>query len=643
MGDSRVLARDTVRTPSAKSKRAEDFERDLVSRCLAYISLSDRDEDSRRRSDRIGGNLYYGHHWNVAMPQNRAALTVNVTKALIQHKIAIMTKQQPIPVVEATDTGDSSGAPLMRSVLQRWWVADGMQGKLERALLLCNTTRTCGMKVLWDPTLHGGAGDLTADVIPGWRLILDNRTGDRNRMEFAGDRARMPRTRAMRLYPECAAKIDEGSGGGGASILGASSSSPVRDPWAKAAAAGANGTIVNGKPVVTAFTTNPVAAHKGEDDVEIVELYYRDRTLVKTTRVKKDELGHPKMRVVTDPEGVPQFDQAGEEQRTLEDGSTVSLPNFKLQMEPHIEDVMVPKYPHYRRTTMLMPDMVMLEDTAWDDPLPYSFYSDGEPLEGVQVKGSCLDLEDCQAALNVSLSLMMDNLRFSTYRALLAGDQSRLDRSTLNIAPGEVLHVGDVAAVKFLDFPQLSEAWFNWINSIISLMEKLIGATGIMQGESAGRVDSAAGYDTLAEIGGSRLVKSAQCMERAIEDTMEIVGRMAQKYYTEAHAVQVEKNEGDLTFERITPAQLNGSFSYRILTGSSLAWSESAIRKRVIEEFQLGFRDKVSAWKKLGIEDWREIMQRMITQPPALNAPPPPRTRTSASGKGKGKAMNAPR
>ena len=102
LGTDLAPARDRrPSTPGAKGPPVEQNEK-LIKRLMGYISMSDRFEEQRRKTDRTGGNLYYGRHWNVQVATNRAALTCNIARALIDHKIAIMTKQQPIPVVEAT-------------------------------------------------------------------------------------------------------------------------------------------------------------------------------------------------------------------------------------------------------------------------------------------------------------------------------------------------------------------------------------------------------------------------------------------------------------------------------------------------------------------------------------------------------------
>ena len=608
------------------SDKEQDAEARMVRRLLGYISMSDKHEESRRKTDRIGGNLRYGKHWNVQVAAQRAALTVNVASVLIDHKISIMTKQQPVPVVEATDVGDEESARLMRSCIMQWWERDGMQAKVERAVLLSNCTRSSAIKFLWDPTLYDGAGDVTGDVLPGWKLIIDPRAATGERMQFCGDRAMLPRARAMLLYPKAAKKIEVAPSvqEQGPSANASGTGTPIRDPWQKLHFDFPTTAIVNGTPTLLSYTGNVPSVNASSDLVQIIELYIRDYTLEKVERKKKDKHGRPVQKVTTDDDGMPQFNPSGMTHHEAQDGTPFSIPNYELVMEDVFEQVWSRKYPFWRRLTLLLPDAKVIDDTAWDYPLPYSFFHDGDSLEGFWVKGSLLDLESLQGALNVSLSTMLDNLRFSAYRAYIAYQGAMLERNTMNLAPGEILRAGEKGTVEPLPVAELSQAWMPWVNFIISLMEKLIGATGIMQGEAAGRVDSAAGYDMLAEIGGSTLVKCTQGMERSIGDGMMIVGKFMQEHYDEKHAVAVENMDGNITFERITPGSLRGSFAYKVLTGSSLAWSESAVRARVIEELNLGLRDKISAWKALHTEDWRGILARspMLAQPS-----PPPRTR----------------
>jgi hypothetical protein len=639
-----ALAGGVTPSSSKKSKSAGDdedasWEKRLVLRCAEYVARADANEDARRKSDRIGANLMYGRHWNVPMPSTRAALTVNFTKALILHKLAIMTKQDPIPVIEPTEFGDAKASKLLRQVMMKWWREKNMKTKLRKAELLANSTRTCSWKISWDPTDNGGVGDVTCDVIPGWRLILDDRADTTHRMQFVGHRETLLRSEAALLYEESAEKIYAGAEDGKRGKMhsgGSMPQSPLGDPWRRMAATNQNlGTIVNGRPVISAYSmTGPSAKPQfsNEDSVQIIELFHRDRTLVRKDVQVYDVSGNPRKKIARDDEGIPQFEPAEEEQHPQPDGTTVTLPGFKLRMEPVMEKRLVPKYPHWRRTTFLLPDLVLVDDRAWDGPVPHALFSDGEALEGPWVKGCALDCEDIQMSLNVSLSIMMDNLRYSSLRPVLAGQGSNIEQNTLLVKPGQVVRVGKVSEVQPFEFPQLSETWFQWCNFMVSNMERIVGATGIMQGEAAGRVDSAAGYDLLAEIGGSRLVAETKRMEQSVVEAMRIAAWFMQRRYTEAHAVAVTDSEGNISEEKLGGAFLLGTFNFDIVTGSTMAWSESSVRARLLQELQNGIIDKVAYWQRTNTPDWQQIQERILHQPPALSgaaASPPPRTRSA--------------
>ncbi len=625
--------------PKRQTKTAlpndDNFLNKLSDRFNELLRLADAEEESRRASDRLGANLYYGRHWNVPMPKNRVALTVNVTKSLIDHKIAIMTKQRPVPVVEAQEAGDVEASRIMRTVLQQYWIDDRMMLKSRDALRLCNTTRTTLSKTYWDPDKKGGVGDITTDILPGFRCIMDPRTKNVDRMEFIGDRAYMSRSRAMKLYPQASQKIMDAAMPSNKIMGSGGADSPIKSPWDRVGVdtASAGGAIVNGRPVITAFTGRSPVRGGNNADIEIVELYVKDRTLVEKEVAVKDAIGAPIKRIVRDESGMPQFDQSGDWDEVLGE------PGYVLRYEEVTRIELVPKYPFYRRVTKLMPDDLILDDMAWDLPHPYEALGDQPSLEGPWDKACALEVEDLQAALNISLSTMMDNLRFSAFRAFKKTSSANIQKNNLVISPGDIIDVGMTQdGLQALEFPSLSEAWFSWINNLVTLMERMIGATGVMQGEAAGRVDSAVGYDALAEIGGSRIVECTQRYEEWISRVMTKVGWYAQRYYTEAHAVRVEDAEGNLTWERASSKELWGGFVYRIVTGSTLAWNESSVRARVMEEYTAGLRDKVSVWQKLQIEDWQMIKKRVESQPPQFNPPPPQRTRQTIGKKGQSHA-----
>jgi len=634
------VAADQGRGPTVDADQ-EKWQVELARYVMQKVTMADAQEEQRRKTDRVGANLFYGRHWNVAVPRQRSALTANMVKALIEHKIAIMTKQEPLPVIVAGEAGDATSAQLMRRVMMRWWRDDGMQMKLRRSLRIANSTRTNALKASWDPSRRGGAGDVTVDIIPGWRLILDDRANFIDGMEFIGHREMMRRSLAAQYYPESSDLIfgpientQEGRRNGAASAQ--LPSSPIGSSFRSSVGGSMNfGTIVNGKPVISAFSNQPAGYAPKDDQVQIIELFLKDDSMYETDEKEYDDNGMVRMEIERDEDGVPQFDELPSVYTNI-DGQPVDLPNYKLRQREKTRKAMKRVYPYWRRTTLMLPDKLILDDMAWDGPAPYALVSDGDALEGPHVKGCALDLEDMQVTLNVSLSLMMDNLRLSSMRPVLAGQASNIEGASLLVSPGQVVRVGNVDQIKPFEFPQLSQSWFEWANFLIALMERIVGAQGVMQGQAAGRVDSASGYDTLAEIGGSRIVESAQRMEVAIQDIMRVVGWFAQKYYTEKHAIAVEDNEGNPTYERVSGPFLFGTFDYMIQTGSTLAWSESAVRGRLMQELQAGIIDKVAYWQRTNTPDYQLIRDRILKQNPILSgaaASPPPRTRTAPKPK----------
>ena len=604
-----------------------------------YIRISDQGEDARRKSDRIGANLYAGRHWDVQVSRDRAALTIPYSKRLINQLISLQTKQSPIWVVAPTDAGDRQAAAAMQQILPKIWEKHTYKRKVRRAMRLGETTRTCAAKTVWDDSLLAGIGDVATDIIPGWRLILDPRAEDPEDMRFIGDRALMSRADAMLLYKEAAEIIaDAGMPVAASALGGGSADSPIKNQFRQDSggagtgnvAWGTGGAIVNGVPVVTAFTGRTPVGYADEYAVSIIELYHRDYTMDWDTVPVTDHHGNVKKKMLKEEDGSPKFTQDGEWDDILDE------PGFKLNFEEETERKLVRIYPHWRRTTMIYPERRVIEDIAWDHPQPYELYQAQEWLEGPWSKGTIHDLLDDQLILNVSTSIMQDNLRFGSYRVFKRTSDAPITRNSLLFQAGQVIDVGRaINNLEPLQFPELSAAWFTWRQEIKKDMREIAGVDGIMSGSMADvapRADSTKMTDSLAELGGSGIVEKTENMEWFIIGIGRRVGYWVQQKYTEAHAVAVEDHTGELSWERCSHEDLMGSFNYDIVIGSTTAWSGSGTRTRILEEMQLGLRDKVSAWKALdstayAVADWKDVLRR---NPNANAIAPPARTRAAA-------------
>jgi hypothetical protein len=606
-----------------------------------YVRISDQGEDARRKSDRIGSNLFAGRHWDVRVNPDRAALTIPYSKRLINQLISLQTKNEPIWIVAPNDAGDKDSSRAMMQLMQRYWHTHRMKRKVRRAMRLGETTRTCAAKTVWDDTLLAGIGDVATDIIPGWRLILDPRAQDPEDMRFIGDRALMSRADAMLLYPEAADIIREAGIPVAASALGGGSAdSPIKNQFRQESGGGAStnvawgtgGAVVNGVPVVTAFTGRTPVGYADEWAVQIIELYHRDLTIDWITQTVTDAQGNAKKKLLREENGDPKFTQDGEWDDDLGE------PGFKLNFEEETERVQARIYPQWRRTTSIYEGgkRRVIEDIAWDHPQPYELYQAQEWLEGPWSKGTIHDLLDNQLILNVSTSIMQDNLRFGSYRVFKRTSRMPATRNSLLFQAGQVIDVGDnISNLESLQFPDMNASWFTWRQEIKKDMREIAGVDGIMSGSMADvapRADNSKMTDSLAELGGSGIVEKTENMEWFIIGIGERTGYWMQQKYDERHAVALEDETGQMGFDRCSHEELMGSFDYDIVVGSTTAWSGSGVRSRILEEKQLGLRDNVSVWKALdstayAISDWRDILKR---NPQANAVAPPPRTRASA-------------
>ena len=110
----------------------------------------------------------------------------------------------------------------------------------------------------------------------------------------------------------------------------------------------------------------PPNSNASSDLVQIVELLHRDYTLVKVERRKKDKHGKIVQKAKMDEAGIPQFRTVGSHDHTAEDGTPFTTDIYQLEMEDVFEEVQVRKYPQWRRTTLLLPDPLIIDDCAWD-------------------------------------------------------------------------------------------------------------------------------------------------------------------------------------------------------------------------------------------------------------------------------------
>lgn len=567
------------------------------------------------------------------MPSDKAAITANMALALLLQRTALMTKQDPIPVVQPRNQVYAQSAEAMRMAMINLWETTSMLAKTRRIVFLGSATRTCAFKVVRDPVMNGGHGGVDTDIVPGWNLIIDNNASDKSRMEFCGDRVPTTRSRAMLMYPKAADKIREAQAAGDYKRADIPRGLPVSNPWSMQRMPQPGATIVNGKPVITAFAGEISDISPYDNHVEIIEMYWRDHSLVEKMVPQTDSLGRVKQEISSNEDGTPKINWDADEMITLESGMQIGIPNPQFVLQDVLEKKVVRIYPHWRRTTIMMPDQLLLEDVPWDGPLPYAIYTDLAPLTGILGRGRALQTEQLQGLLNVGMSISTDNMRMGSINAFFAGSASGLDENK-QIIPGvgQVIPVGDTTQIKEVPHSGVDANVFALMDKAVSYMERIIGTYGVMLGQAPGRVDNSKGLGNLQETGGAVVDMDTDNLSLFLAEWAEIAGWFMQNTYDEHHAIEVEEDFGNPTWQRIGAPYLAGSFNYKVEIQTDRAWSESARQTRDFSELQAGLIDKIEYYTRRNYPNWRNMLARMVrlAGPQVLLGPagaPPPRTR----------------
>lgn len=604
-------------------KRSREMDRDDDARLIRRLdSFCDRwlvGEGERRSRDRRGMRLFRGQMWEDGIGAGRLAITSNTPLALYERVVADVLRGQPEPEVEAINPEEEDAARVAEGAVRTNLRTSRMREKMAVAYRLSGFTRPVAMYHYWRHELHGGLGDVDKRIIPGHRLVVDDRTPFVRDMEFVGFEEEMSRAKLITLFPDKADAIEDALGGENDSPTGM-----VRDPL-KERSTGAGGkavdrlvtlSTVNAPPYnpVTSIKT-PGRRGKGEVDplsetVRVRFMWIDDPTPKRERKPRLDPKSNkPMYSLVRDEDDKPVLD-AG--QHDVID--TPLGPQYVQSMNPKTEmvmdEVVVRKYRYWRHVAYIVEDKVKLWDVAWDGPVPLSIMRDRLPAYGFDAEGSALRLATLGVARNILWTIIFERLKLSLGGTWLATPASGLKRNKLIPEPGAVFTVNALDAIKEFPVSPLDAAYFSLLDKIEQEMELLIGVTPMMRGQAAGRADSPATYEQLADQSGGPTLDRAKLIDQFIQDATEIDLWFMQNYYTHEHMVEVEAEDGYAHWTQASALAIRGKFSVRVETGVTLGSSVARDRQEANDGAQAGFYSLPMQGRVGRYRYWRQALKQ---------------------------------
>jgi hypothetical protein len=616
-----LAAEEKPNRPKRRVGKMDDRENDRL--CRRLSALCDRweaYEGERRERDRKGIRLFRGQNSIEGFNDARLMINSQAALALYERVVADVLRGQPEPEVEATNDDEEDAARIAQGAIRTNWRNTRMREKMANGYRLSGFTRAVGMYHYWRHEMHGGIGDVDKRVIPGHRLIVDDRTPYTADMEYVGFEEEMSRSKLIMLFPDKADDIEEAANASGDRVAGLTT-----DPLRPSGGNGAAGARVYDRLVTTASTQTPpytpvtsirsAMGKRGKGDplsetVKVRFLWIDDPTPKRETRPRFD----PKTKrhvysMVRDEEGRPQFDHEGHDVVDTPAGPQY-VPRLSPRTEMVMEDVVVRKYKYWRHVAYVPMDNVVLWDVSWEGPVPISILRDRLPAYGFDAPGTALRLSSLSSARNVLWTIIFERLRKSLAGTWLTTPGSNLRRNQLTNEIGNVYTVNSVDAVK--EFPQspLDHAYFGLLDKIETEMALLLGVTPMMQGQPAGRADSPQTYDTLADMSGGLILDRAKMIDQFIADAATIDLWFIQNNYTHEHVVEAETSEGFSTWREASSLLMRGDFAVKIETGSTLQKQSSRDLTDAQSAAQMGIYALPMLAKQGHIKHWQAALKQ---------------------------------
>jgi hypothetical protein len=622
-----VLAAASRRTEPgrpASRRRTEMTRQDdaaLVERLEALCGRWEKNEGKLRERDRRGIRLFRDELWERGLGAGKLEITANTPLGLFERVAAEVLRGQPEPEIEAIDPDAEDAARVAQGAIRTNWRYSRVREKLGQAYRLAGFTRPVAFYHYWDQEAHGGLGDVNKRLVPGFRLIIDDRMAAVGDMEFVGFEEEMSRAKLITLFPSKAKEIEAA-----AEAAGSKPANITNDPLKPntGGVVGANMVVdrliaqgaLNTPPYTPATSIKGPQRSKGDPLTEKVTVRFvwtRDPTPVREKRPRLDPKTKRQMyQLVRDDDGAPQFEEGDNEIVDTPLGP-MNVPMRTPKTEIVMDDVIVLKYKHWRHTAYIPTDSLVLWDVSWDGPVPLSVLRDRYPAYGFDAPGTALRLATLASARNILWTFIFESLKKSQAGNWIASSDSQLKLNKVTNEIGNIYYVRGEIDKAIKEFPRqpLGADYFGLLDKIEAEMELLIGVTPMMKGQAVGRADSPQTYEQVAEQSGGPILDRAKLVDQWISDAAEIDLWFMQNNYTHEHVVEAETAEGFATWTEASVLTLRGKFAVRVETAATLGRSQSRARQEAQEGSQIGLYPLPMQAQLGQYRNWRQgIKQR---------------------------------
>lgn len=478
-------------------------------------------------------------------PRYRVRMTANQIIVGAYSLLAKYTKTKPV-ITATPGTGsdnDQKAAQMAEFLLEFWWNDFSLDDKLEEALLWAIITGQGYWLISWDPY---AAKQLKFTLDPEGRPIINEKLKDAFRAELEANGVE-PMEKVVYL--------------GDVRVEAVSPFNVYLDPNAK--------TFDDCRYFICTHAMTPE---------EIKERWKKD--------VQADAAPSEPDNILTFNQGTPQE-------------HSVKNVNIGYWLPG-------PGLPNGRYVVWIESPNLILEDTKWPFPsnkLPLVKFpglrSPGAIYDGSHVEQAI----PLQKELNRTLSQLIEYKNLTVRPRVWAPTGSLRQRITSEA--GAVYEYNPVAGMKpeVEKLPAIPPYVFDHLQEITGRLKEVFSLTEVSEGTVPPNVEAGIAIDLLQELAADRLAPTIKLIEKSLGKAGQIMLTLAQEFYEEPRMLQVRGSGGATQVKKFQKADITGSVSVQVETGSGLPRTRAGKQAQIERWIQSGLIPPDKAWKYVDLGD----------------------------------------
>lgn len=554
----------------------------------------------------------------------RARITPNKIRAIIMFILSIMTDQKPRFSIEPEVPGSEDASDLIRRLVDRFWDKEDVQSKVALWVLYGLVFGYAFIKKTYDPYANGGRGKHIVDVIPPYRVwINDTATGIED-AEFIVHIERLTMGWIRRNFPDKARVIDSLRGGAMLSkgedgypedvVRQGQKTSPV-----VLSAMKTQQQLI--QPQNRGFSSE---AEYDTDTVEVAEFWFRDDTRESyECQVVKDG------QLVFEPEiknGEVTMQAVGKKTIINEiDGQPITATVRAPKMVPVMETKSRLKFPN-GRIVQVAAGNVLLRD------IPNPYQSDGFPFAvwkdydvgGIYGQGEALQLQSCGVAMMRIVSHIYEILE-KTCNPSWVVKRGGVDPRSVENRMGTVIPADQVTDIKLLEKGQVPAEFFELYKLLDAAMGEMSGVNDAVKGQMPAANTAFATMDSLQESGSAPIRGKVRNLESGLTRFGMITVQQIQQFDNGDLPLRIASDDLDsdvvppasevsVQFKTYTNLDLQGQVEFKVVPISSLSTSPAAVANKWLEFKKLNLVDDLWWHRHTRLPGWKSEVPRMLKQ-----------------------------